>query len=103
MLVGQAILDEQPAAAIWPALVLRARGRLRLETRTESLAKDMRQVANATVFRGLLALEEGNVDEADIAFRLALALWGDEAAAASGAGLDFNARPIAQACLRWLQ
>jgi hypothetical protein len=40
---------------------------------------------------GLLALEEGEVDEARRCFRLALALWKDKATAAAGAGLDFNA------------
>ena len=60
-------------------------------------------MANANVFRGLLALEEGNLDDAEVAFRLALAMWQDEAAAPSGSGLEFNARPVAQAALRWLQ
>jgi hypothetical protein len=55
------------------------------------------------VFLGLLALEQGNIDEAETAFGLAVAVWKDEAAAASGQGLDFNARPIALACLGWLK
>jgi hypothetical protein len=43
------------------------------------------------------------VEEAGVAFRAAVALWQDEASAAAGGGLDFDARPIAQACLEWLE
>jgi hypothetical protein len=54
------------------------------------------------VLRGLLALEEGAVEEAEVAFQLAIDVWKDEPAAGSGAGLDFNGRAVAQACLGWL-
>jgi tetratricopeptide (TPR) repeat protein len=103
LLVGQAVLDEQPVGACVPALAWRSQNRLKLYQRSASLAKDLRQAANANVFRGLLALEEGNMDNAEIAFRLALALWQDDAAVPSETGLDFNARPVAEAALRWLQ
>jgi hypothetical protein len=65
--------------------------------------RGLREEANANTMRGLLLLEEGNADEAEVAFRLALALWKDEAAVASGAGLDFKDRPIAAGCLPWLE
>jgi hypothetical protein len=57
----------------------------------------LRDVANANTFRGLLALEQGNADEAEVSFRLALDLW------QGGAGLDFKARPVAEDGLRWLE
>jgi hypothetical protein len=57
----------------------------------------LRDVANARTFRGLLALEQGDADEAEVSFRLALDLW------QGGAGLDFKARPLAEDGLRLLQ
>jgi hypothetical protein len=63
----------------------------------------LRWEADARVLGGLLALEQGDTDEADVSFRLALAVWADEAAAAAGAGLDFAARPLAQSYLRRLE
>jgi tetratricopeptide (TPR) repeat protein len=103
LLIGQTVVDEQPVGASVGLLPFRAMDRMKFLNRVASLAKDMRQVANANVCRGLLLLEEGEVEEAEVSFRLALALWKEEAAAASGGGLDFNARPIAQGCLRWLE
>ena len=102
LLVGQAVLDEQPVGATVGSLAWRSLGRLKLYNRTLSLAKDLRQVANARVFRGLLALEQGNMEEAEVTFRLALAFWKDDDAAATGSGFDFNGRPVAEAALQWL-
>jgi tetratricopeptide (TPR) repeat protein len=101
-LVGQAVLDEQPVGATAFDLAWRSMSRLRLYNRTLGLAKDLRQVANARVFRGLVALEEGNMEEAEVAFRLALAFWGSDEAVAFGAGLEFNARPLAETALGWI-
>lgn len=102
-LIGQLILDEQPVGASVPDLLLHTLGRAKFQSRVAGLAKGLRDDANANVFRGLLALEEGAAEEAEVAFRLALDLWKDEAAAAAGAGLDFKTRPIAEGCLRWLE
>jgi hypothetical protein len=63
----------------------------------------LKRRADVTVLRGLIALEVGDVAEAEIAFREALLLWGDEANAASGGGLDFNGRAAAQGYLEWLK
>ena len=51
------------------------------------------------VARELIPLmqEQGNTDEAEVSFRLALDLW------QGGAGLDFKARPLAEDGLRLLQ
>src|SRR5207253_2558893 len=103
LLIGQAVLDERPVGASVAQLAYGAVGRIKFHNRVSGLARSLREAANANVFRGLHALEVGEVDEAEVAFRLALALWMDEAAAASGAGLDFNARPIAQGYLQWLE
>jgi hypothetical protein len=101
-LVGKAVLDEQPVGATVGALAWRSLGRLKLYDRTLSLAKDLRQIANARVFRGLLALEQGDMEEAEVAFRLALAFWQPDDGVATAAGLDFNGRPVAEAALQWL-
>jgi hypothetical protein len=103
LLVGQAVLDQQPALVWWFDQPGRALARSKFENRLAGLVTNLRRWANANVFRGLIALEQGNVEEAEVAFRLALDLWKDEATAASGGGLDFSARPVAQACLAWLR
>jgi hypothetical protein len=103
LVIGEAILSEQPLAASVADRPARAVGRTLFSNRIAGLAKGLQQEANANALRGLIALEEGDVEEADVAFRLALAVWGDEATAASGGGLDFKARPIAQGCHRWLE
>jgi tetratricopeptide (TPR) repeat protein len=102
LLVGAAVLDEQPLGVSWPHPARRVLGRIKCYQQLAEHATSLMQDANANVFRGLLALEEGRADEAEDAFRLALALWKDDAVGASGGGLDFDARPIAQAYLRWL-
>ncbi|MGH7173182.1 MAG: hypothetical protein ACRELG_23110, partial [Gemmataceae bacterium] len=62
----------------------------------------MRQEADWRVLRGLLALEAGAVETARRHFRTALAMWDSDNRAASGGGLDFPTRPIAQQALGWL-
>jgi tetratricopeptide (TPR) repeat protein len=65
-------------------------------------AELMRQEANLLALRGLLALEWGDVETARRHFREALKVWGDDDRAATGAGLDFPARPLAEQELRRL-
>jgi tetratricopeptide (TPR) repeat protein len=103
VVVGKAFLDGQPAWLSAPQLAWRALETLKVYNRTTGLGRGMKEEANANVFRGLLALEQGNVDEADVAFRLALALWDDDVASTAGRGLDFKTRPVAQSCLQWLE
>jgi len=100
--VAQAIAAEQPLGSSVATPPLRPIGRVALGQFVTELAKGMCQQADTTTVRGLLALEAGQVDEAEVAFRLGLAFCRDEAALASGGGLDFDARPIAQGCLQWL-
>ncbi len=56
----------------------------------------LRQRADSEVLRGLLALEAGAVGVAREHFRAALEVWGGEEAAASGAGVDFVTRSLAE-------
>ncbi len=63
----------------------------------------IRQEADIEVLRGLLALEWGGVEDARERLQGAIRMWGTEAQAREGAGLDFPARPIAQQVLRRLQ
>jgi tetratricopeptide (TPR) repeat protein len=103
-LVAREVLDELPAVGD-PGWSLLGRALLRNEfpRQAAELATDVRRAADATVLRGLIALEAGDVEEAEAAFRRALETWRDEASAASGRGLDFSARPVAQGCLKWIE
>jgi tetratricopeptide (TPR) repeat protein len=100
--VGEEVLDELPLGLAWPHPTVRVMGRLLCYQQLAENATRLMEDASANVFRGLLALEEGRSDEAEVVFRLALALWKDEATGDSGGGLDFDARPIAQMYLRLL-
>jgi hypothetical protein len=100
--VGQAMLHEEPPGPA-PQLPWRGLRQIEFRSRVAGIARRLRQEADVAVLRGLLLLEEGEIGWAKEAFRTALACWKDEAAAASGGGLDFSGRPIAQDCLRWLE
>jgi tetratricopeptide (TPR) repeat protein len=102
LLTARRVLAEQPGTRSPFALLRQATDRPEFHGRLANLAQRLKREANMTVFRGLLALEEGEVEEAEIAFRQALTLWKDSPTAASGGGLDFNGRAIAQGCLEWL-
>src|SRR5262245_45937875 len=90
-----AVLNEQPLgrtaahalAAIWD--------RQDTHQRLIALGRSLQQEAEANVLQGLIALEEGAVDEADVAFRLALSIWKDAPTAAAGGGLEFLGRAVA--------
>jgi hypothetical protein len=71
--------------------------------RIDTLAQALKREANLAVLQGLLALEEGDVKEAEIAFRVALTYWKDPASPASDSGFEFSGRVIAQDCLEWLK
>jgi hypothetical protein len=101
-LIGQAILDEQPSVRSVSSLFQQATTRFAFSTEIAALGRSLKREADVNVLRGLLLLEEGEIEEAEVAFRLALALWRDEGSAAVGSGLPFNGRRIAQGCLEWL-
>jgi hypothetical protein len=101
-LVGRVVLDEQPGAGGAAWVFGRAVPRAEFYRRVAEVAADLQRQADATVLRGLIALEMGDVDEAEVALRLAVATWGGEDAVRAGRGVDFKARPVAQECLKWL-
>jgi tetratricopeptide (TPR) repeat protein len=100
--IGQLFLSEQSEPRSIGELLLRVRVRFLSRQHLNGLASDLRKEADMATFRGLLALEQGDADEAEIAFRQALSVWKNQAAAAAGEGLDFNARKLAQGYLQWL-
>jgi hypothetical protein len=61
------------------------------------------QEADNRVQRGLLAMESGDVKTARQHFHAALDVWGNDSQAATGAGIDFLTRPLAQQALRLLE
>jgi hypothetical protein len=69
----------------------------------EGLAELLGQEADLRVLRGLLAVESGDVESARQHFRAALEVWGSDSQAATGAGVDFRTRPIAQQAIRLLE
>jgi exonuclease VII small subunit len=103
MLAGKMVLDEQAASGSLFDQLRRAHSRFEFRDRVSGLAQSLRRQADLRVLRGLIALEEGEVDEAEIAFREALSFWKDAGSAASGGGLDFNGRAIAQGYLELLE
>jgi tetratricopeptide (TPR) repeat protein len=102
-LVATLVLDGHRSADSSLANALARVNQAALAGQLQNLAQLLRQQADSTVLRGLLALEEGEWEEAELAFRAALTLWKDKSTAASGGGLDFNGRILAQSYLRWLQ
>jgi hypothetical protein len=103
LLVGRRVLAEMPAGGSLPEFFLRTSERYEFRSRIMGLGQGLRREADVLVLRGLLALEEGDMDQAESDFRVALTYWKDAAAAATGGGLDFNGRPIAQGCLEWME
>jgi tetratricopeptide (TPR) repeat protein len=72
---------------------------LRVITDLNSLL--MRQ-SNTAILQAVVAIESGNVARAKSLLGQALALWGSDAAVASGGGVDFDGRPVAQRLLELL-
>ena len=97
--VGKMILDGQPTGRSVPKLLFQARSQIESFAIIRTIAKNIRQEANATVIQGLIALEQGDIKEANDSFRRALAFWKVPSASPADATLDFKSRGIAQACL----
>jgi len=99
MLTGRSLLDEQPIGEGLASLVARAYARIQFWSGMEQTAARLAERSDAAVFRGLLALEAGEVDRARAAFRAALAYTPDSSAEG---GLDFPGRSVARDGLRIL-
>jgi tetratricopeptide (TPR) repeat protein len=102
-LVTQALMDEPSLGPNLPARLWRTLTNVQYYARMGSLAKRLQHQGDMVVLQGLLALEEGDVETAEVKFHQALDIWKDEAGATTSGGVDFNARPIAQQCLEWLK
>ena len=101
--IGQGVLDEAPGRGALPFTFQKVFARPEFRQQVFDLARSLRQEADVRVVRGLLALEEGQLADAEADFSQAVGLWQNEAACASGGGLDFSGRIIAQDCLEWLR
>jgi tetratricopeptide (TPR) repeat protein len=101
--VGQALLDSGGGEGDLMALLRSSFSQAMFPRQVRGLAQNLKREADVRVLQGMLALEQGDVGEAEVALREALALWTSREAVASGRGLDFNGRLAAQVCLEWLQ
>jgi tetratricopeptide (TPR) repeat protein len=100
--LAKTILDDGPLGQPFVSGIFKAIDRFQFRKRAMDLTANFKQAADAMVIAGLLALEEGDANRAELLFQLALVIWKDEETARSGGGLDFNGRPVAQAALEWL-
>jgi hypothetical protein len=99
-LAGRALLDEQPGGFGPPAVFSRAYGRMAFWSGVGQAVARLAERADAATLRGLLALEAGDVERAQAAFRAALACSPD---VPEGGGLDFKGRPVAREALGLLR
>src|SRR5205807_452078 len=90
--VAHTVLDHQPERGSLFWLLRRVIRQSELADRLSSVSLALRRGADLYVLRGLLLFEEGDVGEAELAWREALTLWKDPVAGTSGGGLDFNGR-----------
>jgi tetratricopeptide (TPR) repeat protein len=102
-LIGGAVLAETPTAEALPGWLWRVFPMIQVSAGVSDLAGKIRQEADFAVLRGVMHLEQGNVDEADTLFRLALDNFKDERSALDGSGIDFSGRIVAQTCVEWLK
>jgi hypothetical protein len=103
LLVAKRVLDESTPSQSVGDLIVRSMQRRDFVRQTTELAGNLKHEADLLVLGGLLALEAGDSVRAESAFREALTYWKDEPSAASGGGLDFAGRVVAQNCLEWLR
>ncbi len=95
--VMQALLEAEPQDGNQAYLIRTGLFFPEILVKMQQMAAGIREEANLTTLRGALALESGEVKPAEQLFHDALSVWGDDARAASGAGLDFEARFLAEA------
>jgi tetratricopeptide (TPR) repeat protein len=100
--VAGAVLDRPVFGSGPPGLAASVFQQFEAVRPLEEPAGLLRQEADFRVLSGLIALESGSVGNAREQFRTALAVWGGPERSASGAGLDFPTRSVAQEALREL-
>jgi hypothetical protein len=101
--VAEAVMEGCPSSPSLPWMLWKTFPLAEFSTRITNLAESAKQAANRSVLKGLLLLEEGEVDDARAAFRQTLDIWKGPEAVASGAALDFGGRVVVEDCLRWLE
>jgi len=101
LLVGQAVLDEQPGAESVLRLCWQALRQTDMRKRLAGMVGNLNEEANATLFLGLLALEEGETNEAVAAFRSVP--FRDGQVMMTGSDLPSDPGVIAQALLTLLR
>jgi hypothetical protein len=99
VLVGRALLDEQPGG-FGPMAFSWVHARVTFWSAFLQAVSGLGERADAAVLRGLLALEAGEVEQARAAFLAAMACSTD---APEAPGLEFNSRPVVHEALRLLQ
>jgi hypothetical protein len=103
LMVVQRVLHEQSGGGSLPELLLLNYDRFQFRNNVGAFALRMSSDAEETVLRGLLALEVGDIDEAEIAFRVALSYWKSADSATTGGGLEFKGRVVAEGYLELLK
>jgi hypothetical protein len=103
VLVGRWALDAAPPVGAEPTLLFQVFRQYHIGMQVANLGNAMKQRADLDVLRGILAMEQGDVDEAQVFFHLALDAWKDETLARLSDGQDSIARIIAQNCLALLE
>jgi hypothetical protein len=98
-MISQRILSELTEKNSAVTLSLQAFDRTEFLNRISAMTRELKKKADVMVLGGLIALEEGDVKEAEFAFRTAMSYWKDAETAASGGGLEFNGRATAQGYL----
>ena len=76
--VGQAVLDGHPQPGALADGFRRVYFRVQHLLRLQDLAQNMKRAADVAVLQGLLELEQGDTEKAEIDFRIAFNLWGEE-------------------------
>jgi hypothetical protein len=97
--LAKTLLDQNPANQTLFGAFFHSLDYAQFRKNVQGLAADFKQAADAAVIAGMLAMEAGDINQANLLFQSALTVWKNESTAASGGGLDFNGRPIAQASL----
>jgi hypothetical protein len=100
LLVGRMLLEGHCQRESPAQLVLVPLNRRRYWDHSLTILDLLREQSDILVLRGLLAQERNRDREATRYFREALDMWQSDAAIASGSGLDFNGRVLAQRGLR---
>lgn len=94
--VGQIILNDWRQDRTPVTLMLNVDAQRQLMSHFHRNLALLRQAMELTALRGLLAIEVGDVTRAEAFFRQCVVIWQSDDAVASGAGVEFSGRRLAQ-------